>query len=82
MPLAQVSRRGTRTLVWGQMRPGSGRQTYRLRVKRGGGWSWVGGNRRTNSRGFFSVSVRAGRGGAVQVWHPASQTFGVPLVVR
>ena len=82
MPLAQVSRRGTRTLVWGQMRPGSGRQTYRLRVKRGGRWSWVGGNRRTNSRGFFSVSVRAGRGGAVQAWHPTSRTFGVALVVR
>jgi hypothetical protein len=82
MPLAQVSRRGLRTVVWGQVRPGSGAQTYRLRLKRGGRWSWVGGNRRTSSRGFFSVAVRANRGSAVQVWHPRSQTFGAPLVIR
>ena len=63
MPLAQVSRRGTRTIVWGQLRAGSGKQSYRLRMQRGGKWTWVGGNRRTSSRGFFSVALRASRGG-------------------
>jgi hypothetical protein len=82
LPLAQSSRRGTRTVVWGQIRPGSGRQTYRLRMRRGGRWLWVGGTRRTNSRGFFSVALRAGRGTSVQVWHPRSDSFGSAIVVR
>jgi hypothetical protein len=82
MPLAQASRRGVRTVVWGQIRPGTGRQTYRLRMRRGGRWVWVGGTRRTNSRGFFSVALRAGRGTSVQVYHQPSATYGSAVVVR
>jgi hypothetical protein len=82
LPLAQASRRGTRTVVWGQIRPGSGSQTYRLRMRRGGRWTWVGGTRRTNARGFFSVALRAGRGTSVQVWHARTKTFGSAIVVR
>jgi hypothetical protein len=82
MPLAQMSRRGTRTTVWGQIRPGSGKQTYRLRMRRGGRWTWVGGTRRTDSRGFFRVVLRSGRGASVQVYHPRTETFGSAIVVR
>jgi hypothetical protein len=82
MPLAQVSRRGTRTVVWGQLRPGIGAQSYRLRVKRGNRWTWAGGTRRTSSRGYFSVALSAPRGAAVQVWWPRTHSYGAALVVR
>jgi hypothetical protein len=82
MPLAQVSRRVSRTVVWGQMRPGKGAQSYRLRVKRGGSWTWAGGTRRTTSRGFFSVALSASRGTAVQAWYPRTQSYGPALIVR
>jgi hypothetical protein len=82
MPLAQVSRRGTRVVVWGQLRAGSGAQTYRLRMRRGGRWTWVGGNRRTTARGFFSVAVRASRGTVVQAWSPRTKSYGATIVVR
>ena len=81
-PLAQVSRRGSRTVVWGQLRPGKGAQTYRLQLRRGGRWAWVGGNRRTNARGFFTVAVRAGRGTSIRAWQAADKTYGHVLVVR
>ena len=42
LPFAQVSRKGTRTSVWGQVRPRSGPQPYRLQQLRGGRWQWVG----------------------------------------
>ena len=82
MPLAQVSRSGSRTVVWGQLRQGKGAQTYRLRVKRGGKGSWVGGSRRTNARGFFSVALQASKGTAVQAWCPRTKTYGPVLIVR
>jgi hypothetical protein len=82
MPLAQVSRRGSRTVVWGQLRPGKGAQTYRLRVKRSGRWTWAGGMRRTSSRGFLSVALTAPRGAAVQIWCPRTQSYGAALIVR
>jgi hypothetical protein len=62
LPFAQVSRRGTRTTVWGQIRPRSGRQPYRLQQLRSGRWRWVGGTRLTTSRGYFRRSVTAGTG--------------------
>ena len=38
LPLAQVQRRGTRTTVWGQVRPGNGRQRYVLQRWSEGRW--------------------------------------------
>jgi hypothetical protein len=80
LPLAQVSRRGAVATLWGQVRPGLGRQTYRLRYSRGGGWRWLGGTRSTSTRGYFSVAVRLPRGSSVQVWSRGST--GVPLRLR
>ena len=34
LPFAEVRRSGSRTTVWGQIRPRSGSQPYRLQVKR------------------------------------------------
>jgi hypothetical protein len=80
LPLAQVSRRASTTTLWGHVRGGSGIQTYRLRVRVGGRWSWAGGYRRTDARGFFAARVRAPRGAAVQLF--ARGTLGVAVVVR
>jgi glucose-1-phosphate thymidylyltransferase len=82
LPLTQVSRRGTRAALWGQVRPRSGRQPYRVRVSTGRGWRWATRTRRTNARGFFSVRVRAGRGARVQIWSPRDETFSPPLRIR
>ena len=78
----QVSRRGTRTVLWGQVRPRIGSQTYRLRRFQGGRWHWVGGTRRTNGRGAFSVVVGAGRGAKFQLWSPRDRAYGRIAVVR
>jgi hypothetical protein len=71
LPLAQASRTGLRTVLWGQVRSGSGRQGYVLQQFRSGGWRSVGGLRQTSPRGFLSRSVRAGGGAIFRLWHPS-----------
>jgi len=80
LPLAQVARRGSATTLWGQVRAGDGVQTYRLRVRSGDRWTWAGGERRTNARGFFTARVTAPRGGAIQL--SSRGGLGAVLVVR
>jgi hypothetical protein len=70
LPLAQVSRRGTRTVVTGQIRPGSGRRRYVLQRSRGHGWRPVGGSRLTTATGRFTRVVHAGKGERLRVWTP------------
>ena len=82
LPLAQRSRRGLRTVLWGQVRPRSGRQPYRLEQFRNGRWHWVGGTRKTNARGFFTRVVRAGGGSKLRIWSPRDRTFSPILKVR
>ena len=79
LPLAQVSRSGSTTTLWGQVRGGDGPQTYRVRVRVAGGWSWTS-ERRTDARGFFMVRVRAPRGSVVQLF--ARSAVGAAVVVR
>ena len=81
-PLAQVSRRGATVRVWGQIRPRSGRQPFRLRRFAGGRWAWLGGTRSTNARGFFAATVSAGAGSLLQVWSPRDRASGLALRVR
>ena len=57
LPFTQVSRRGVRTVLWGQVRPGNGRQRYILQQFRGGKWRTVGGARRTTARGYLTRTV-------------------------
>ena len=56
-PLAQVTRSGSRVVVWGQLRPGRGAKSYRLQVKHDATWHSLGRTMRTNSLGFFSRTV-------------------------
>ena len=81
-PLAQVSRSGSRLRLWGQVRPRSGAQTYRLQVRTRGGWRWTGGTARTNVRGFLSRTIAAPRGASVRLWSPRDRVFSWPLAVR
>jgi hypothetical protein len=82
VPLAQVSRTGARTVVWGQVRPRSGRQPYRLQQWRDGGWRWVESKRLTGARGFFTRTIRAPKGSKLRVWSPQDGVFGPPFSVR
>jgi hypothetical protein len=87
LPLAQVSRRGTHTTVWGQVRPRSGRQPYRLQQWRNGSWrwvrsQWVRSQRMTGTRGFFGRTVEAGKGARLRVWSPRDGAFSAVLAVR
>jgi hypothetical protein len=81
-PLAERGRTGLTTSLWGQIRPGSGVRTYRLQQYVAGAWRSVGGTARTDARGFFDRTVRAGAGAVFRVWSPADAAYSAPLVVR
>jgi Glycosyl hydrolase family 1 len=81
-PLAQVTRSGTQTSLWGQIRPGKGARTYRLQIRIGGAWKWSGPTRHTTGSGFFAVTVPAPRGALVRVWSPQQRAYGWPLLIR
>jgi Beta-galactosidase len=82
LPLAQVSRRDTMTRVWGQVRPGKGRQRYVLQRFSGGGWRAVGGAQTTSPRGYLERTVLAGRGTKLRLWYPNERVAGITLLVR
>jgi hypothetical protein len=67
MPVTQARRERDRVDVWGQIRPRSGRQPFRVRLFDGASWRSLGGVRWTNARGFFEFTVRARAGLLVQV---------------
>ena len=56
LPLAQMSRRGTRTVLWGQVRPGSGRRTYVIQRWTNRRWVNVGSVKRTGRGGTFRTA--------------------------
>jgi len=82
LPLAQLSRRGVRTVLWGQVRPHEGRERYILQQFRKGKWRTVGGTRITTPRGYFSRTVRAGRGAKFRIWYAREQLASPLLKVR
>jgi hypothetical protein len=82
LPLAQVSRRGTTTQLWGQVRPRSGKQRYRLRILRGSSWRWLGPTRTTDARGVLTVAVAAGRKARIQLYSPRDRMASPTLVIR
>ncbi len=81
-PLAQVTRRGSRTVLWGQIRPGKGLRPFRLQLRSGGGWRWAAATQRTNRSGFFSTILTAARGSLIRVWSPQERSYGWPLLIR
>jgi hypothetical protein len=81
LPFAQVSRHGTRTTVWGQVRPRTGAQLYRLQQLRGGHWRWVGMTMRTTSAGYLRRVVTAGRGTKLRLWSPRDRRYSAIVSV-
>jgi hypothetical protein len=81
-PLAQASRSGSRTTVWGQIRPRAGRQPYRLQVLHGGRWDWLGAQTLTDGRGVLTRVVAAPKGTKLRLWSPIDHAASPPLVVR
>jgi hypothetical protein len=81
-PLVQTARRAGNVELWGQVRPRTGAQPFRIRLEVDDGAGWVGGTRRTNAHGFFSVTVPAPAGSVVRIWSPRDGSFGQELLVR
>ena len=82
LPLTQVSRRGSRTVVWGQVRPGDGPQEYALQRYTGSNWVTIGGIRATSNRGYLLRTLTAPRGAFLRIWYPARGLSSPTLVVR
>jgi hypothetical protein len=82
LPLAQVSRHGMRTTLWGQVRPRSGRQLYKLQRYARGRWASVGGYRFTNARGSFVRVVRARVGARFRIYSPADKATSRVIRIR
>ncbi|HKB94156.1 MAG TPA: hypothetical protein VKC62_08005 [Gaiellaceae bacterium] len=57
LPLAEESRHGSRVVLWGQVRPGSGRRAYDIQRWTGTRWVNVGGVKRTGVGGTFRTAV-------------------------
>jgi len=82
LPFAQVSRRGSRTTVWGQVRPRSGAQTYQLQQWSAGHWRPVGGTRLTTSAGYVRRTVTVARGARLRIWSPRDRRYSATLTVK
>jgi hypothetical protein len=82
LPLAQESRNGSRTVLWGQVRPGHGSRVYRLQKRVNGRWAWYGGSARTSSSGFFRRTVLGRAGDRFRFWAPSLRVFSPPLALR
>ena len=82
LPLAQIARRGIKTSVWGQVRPGDGPQRYVLQRLSGGRWVGVGGAVLTDRRGYLQRTVSAPKGARVRLWYPVLRLTSPTLVVR
>jgi hypothetical protein len=81
LPLAQVSRHGSQAVVWGQVRPGSGRRTYVLQRAVGAGWRSVGSRARTGANGTFTRTLALPPGSQVRIFAPAVGWTSPPLTL-
>ena len=81
LPLAQVSRHGSRAVVWGQVRPGSGRRTYVLQRAVGAGWRSAGSRARTSASGAFTRMLALPRGSRIRIFAPAVGWTSPPLTL-
>jgi hypothetical protein len=82
LPLAEISRRGSKTVLWGQVRPRSGPQPYLLQRWSRGRWVAVGQIAITGDRGFFTRTVAARQGSRFRVWSLLDDEFSPALSIR
>jgi Glycosyl hydrolase catalytic core len=82
LPLLQTARRGALVGLWGQVRPRSGSQPFRIQLEEDERVSWVGGTRWTDPNGFFSITVAAPAGARLRIWSPRDAEYGHEVLVR
>jgi hypothetical protein len=82
LPVLQVSRRRGLVGIWGQVRPRSGKQPFRVRLEDDDHATWLGGTRWTDGNGFFSITVPAPAGSLLRIWSPRDGDYGHEIVVR
>ena len=82
LPLAQISRHRTRTVLWGQVRPGTGRRPYAIQRIRNARWVNVVWRLRTGVGGTFRVTVNLARGTRVRLRSSRAPWPSPVLVVR
>ena len=81
LPLAQVSRTGLSTVVWGQVRPHSGERPFRLQRFVSGRWPWIG--TAHDERARLPQPAGSCRAGAkFRLWSALDDRFGFVLVVH
>ena len=77
LPIVQSGRRGLRTKVWGQVRPGTGGRWYRLQRLAGRHWVSIGHPTRTNVFGSYTRVIGAATGTRLRILYyrpePASR---------
>jgi hypothetical protein len=71
LPLAEVSRHGSSTMLWGQVRPGSGVRSYVLQRSVGGRWRAVGSTAKTARNGAFTRRATLPAGAQVRIFAPS-----------
>jgi hypothetical protein len=81
LPLAEMSRTGQRTVLWGQVRPGSGPRAYVLQAALGGRWRAIGGTAHTGAGGTFLRTVTLPPGARVRVWSASVGWASPPLTI-
>lgn len=82
LPIVEAARRGLRTTIWGQVRPGTGRRQYVLERFVRGRWVASGRPALTSAGGSYSRVVYARTGTRFRIaWLP-SNTFSRPIVVH
>jgi len=81
LPLAEVTREGSRTILWGQVRPGSGRRPYTIQRWTGSRWLNIGGTKHTAAGGTFETAVTARAGTKVRLHTPQLSYAGTTLLV-
>jgi hypothetical protein len=82
LPIAQAGRSGGKLVLWGQVRPGSGVQSFRVQIRVGGAWKFSGAVRRTTARGFFSTAVAAPPRASVRIYSPRDRAYSATIRAR
>jgi hypothetical protein len=88
LPIVIKGRRGMRTTVYGQVRPGHARRTYRLQRLAHGHWVSIGHLARTNVFGTYTRAVRVAKGTRLRILYyprpvkPDNTISSRPIIAR
>ena len=82
LPIAIAARTGTRTTIWGQVRPGAGRRPYQLLRLTPSGWKPVGAPAETAANGTYTRVVYAPPGTRFRVLSLQTATPSRPILIR